>query len=133
MGRADKFVTKAGDLRKQDSWLFTEALFRDSVVLWFVSDHTIDHMYGRLPSSRVLHGPAQVPHEPAREPQNEPEKGPLAHGNCVPAPFGAQKFPRLISFSMSMSSAWSATSFFRRRFSPSSSRRRLASSGLSSP
>ena len=50
-----------------------------------------------------------------------------------PPPGRAQKFPRLTSFRMSMSSSFSARSFLRRAFSDSSSLRRLASLVLIAP
>src|SRR5215207_1160284 len=49
------------------------------------------------------------------------------------SPSRAQKFPRLTSLSISMSSSFSASSFLRRAFSFSSSLRRLASEVLIPP
>ena len=50
--------------------------------------------------------------------------------DSAPTARRAQKFPREISFSISMSSAWSATIRFNRAFSSFSRRRSLASSAL---
>ncbi len=46
--------------------------------------------------------------------------------NGTPSPVRAQKFPETVSFRMAISRAWSATTFFKRTFSFSSSLSRLA-------
>ena len=71
-------------------------------------------------------GGAMLAGDPARATLGHPEAG-LQVPNGPAAPLRGQKFPSASSLSMSMSSAWLATSFLSRAFSASSSRNRLAS------
>src|SRR5690606_3849389 len=77
-------------------------------------------------------GRAGLPDQSAGPPLRCPEPL-LQHHHGTAAPLGAHQFPRFSSLSMSMSSAWSATIFFNRAFSRSSSLSRLASSAFMPP
>ncbi len=70
---------------------------------------------GRNRAAEALGGAGLADH-PAGPSFGHPEPLPEDH-HGPPAAVRGQKFPRFSSFSMSMSSAWSATIFFRRWFS----------------
>ena len=84
------------------------------------------HLLVRTCQQRTALGGAMLAGDPARATLGHPEAG-LQVPNGPAAPLRGQKFPSASSLSMSMSSAWLATSFLSRAFSTSSSRSRLAS------
>src|SRR5690606_32566390 len=93
-----------------------------------VGQHPISRPGAHRPT---LHRPG-LPGNPAGPPFRHPEPLPQ-HRHGPAAAVRAQKFPREISLSMSISRACSATIFFNRAFSRSSSFNRLASSDFMPP
>ncbi len=74
---------------------------------------------------QAVGGPVRTDHE-ARSTFENPEPLPHVHDSTA-ATVRGQEFPSASSLSMSMSSAWLATSFFKRAFSASSCLSRFAS------
>src|SRR5215217_3793020 len=79
--------------------------------------------------SRATLGGAMLPGDPTGATLRDPEALPQGHHGPA-APLRGQKFPSASSLSMSMSSAWLATSRFNRAFSASSSLEPLGLAGL---
>src|SRR5215211_7624279 len=84
-----------------------------------------------LPAFVTLARPGLSDH-PARPTLGDPKPLPNVLDGCPP-PGRAQKFFRLTSFRMLMSTAWSATIFFRRAFSDSNSFKRFIASAFMPP
>ena len=80
----------------------------------------------RAAHHRATLGGAMLAGQAARAALGDPETGLQVHDGPAAASRG-QKFPSASSLSMSISSAWLATSRFNLAFSASSSRSRLAS------
>src|SRR5215218_2073526 len=108
-----------------------------SVTVAGVLPRELDHPLGQpaIPFSLLTHVALARPglsDHPARPTLGDPQPSPnVLDGG--PPPGRAQKFPRLTSFRMSMSTACSATIFFRRAFSDSSSLRRFIASPFMPP
>ena len=96
-------------------------------------DHPLDQSAVPLRlAARVALARSGLADHPARPTLGDPQSPPnVLDGG--PPPSRAQKFFRLTSFRMSMSSSFSASSFLRRAFSDSSSLRRFASLVLIAP
>src|SRR5215212_7003323 len=96
-------------------------------------DHPLDQpaIQLGLTTGVALGGPGLTNHS-ARPTLGDPQSPTNVLGGSLP-PARAQKFPRLTSLRMLMSTAWSATIFFKRVFSDSSSFRRFVASAFIPP
>src|SRR5215208_3543204 len=96
-------------------------------------DHPLDQpaIQLGLTTGVALGGPGLTNHS-ARPTLGDPQSPTNVLGGSLP-PARAQKFPRLTSLRMLMSTAWSATIFFRRAFSFSNSFKRFIASAFMPP